>query len=116
VVVSSTIATLAFEVSNKKDVKDGVIAYRIAAHAANLAEGYPGAQYRDHALSKALKFTRRRNLREAPERDCAESQSQQSKPSIVSKLLNTAGLPCCCGWSSAQPLSDELFPPLVPRL
>ena len=38
---------------NKKDVKDGVIAYKIAAHAADLAKGHPGAQYRDNAFSKA---------------------------------------------------------------
>src|SRR5438309_17388 len=38
---------------NKKDVKDGVIAYKIAAHAADLAKGHPGAQSRDDALSKA---------------------------------------------------------------
>jgi len=38
---------------NKKDVKDGIIAYKIAAHAADLAKGHPGAQQRDNALSKA---------------------------------------------------------------
>ena len=38
---------------NKKDVKDGVIAYKIAAHAADLGKGHPGAQYRDNAISKA---------------------------------------------------------------
>jgi phosphomethylpyrimidine synthase len=38
---------------NKKDVKDVVIAYKIAAHAADLAKGHPGAQYRDNALSKS---------------------------------------------------------------
>ncbi|WP_051292763.1 phosphomethylpyrimidine synthase ThiC [Olivibacter sitiensis] len=38
---------------NKKDVKDGVITYKLAAHAADLAKGHPGAQYRDNALSKA---------------------------------------------------------------
>ena len=38
---------------NKKDVKDGVIAYKIAAHAADVAKGHPGAQYRDNAISKA---------------------------------------------------------------
>jgi len=38
---------------NKKDVKDGVIAYKIAAHAADLAKGHPGAQSWDDALSKA---------------------------------------------------------------
>jgi phosphomethylpyrimidine synthase len=38
---------------NKKDVKDGVIAYKIAAHAADLAKGHPGARLWDDALSKA---------------------------------------------------------------
>jgi phosphomethylpyrimidine synthase len=38
---------------NRQDVKDGVIAYKIAAHAADLAKGHPGAQARDDALSKA---------------------------------------------------------------
>ena len=37
----------------KKDVKDGIITYKIAAHAADLAKGQPGAQSRDNALSKA---------------------------------------------------------------
>jgi phosphomethylpyrimidine synthase len=38
---------------NKEDVKVGVITYKLAAHAADLAKGHPGAQYRDNALSKA---------------------------------------------------------------
>ncbi len=38
---------------NKDDVKAGIIAYKIAAHAADLAKGHPGAQIRDNALSKA---------------------------------------------------------------
>jgi phosphomethylpyrimidine synthase len=38
---------------NKDDVKTGVITYKIAAHAADLAKGHPGAQIRDNALSKA---------------------------------------------------------------
>jgi len=38
---------------NKADVKDGIITYKIAAHAADLAKGHPGAQIRDNALSKA---------------------------------------------------------------
>jgi len=38
---------------DKDDVKDGIIAYKIAAHAADLAKGHPGAQIRDNALSKA---------------------------------------------------------------
>ncbi|MCC6516397.1 MAG: phosphomethylpyrimidine synthase ThiC [Chitinophagales bacterium] len=38
---------------NKEDVRVGVITYKLAAHAADLAKGHPGAQYRDNALSKA---------------------------------------------------------------
>jgi phosphomethylpyrimidine synthase len=38
---------------DKNDVKDGIMAYKIAAHAADLAKGHPGAQIRDNALSKA---------------------------------------------------------------
>lgn len=38
---------------NKQDVREGIIAYKIAAHAADLAKGHPGAQLRDNALSKA---------------------------------------------------------------
>jgi phosphomethylpyrimidine synthase len=38
---------------DKQDVRDGIIAYKIAAHAADLAKGHPGAQARDNALSKA---------------------------------------------------------------
>ncbi len=38
---------------NKKDVKDGLMAYKIAAHAADIAKGHPGSQLRDNALSKA---------------------------------------------------------------
>ena len=42
-----------FGLPNKDDVKVGVITYKLAAHAADLAKGHPGAQYRDNALSKA---------------------------------------------------------------
>ncbi|MEX3606051.1 MAG: phosphomethylpyrimidine synthase ThiC [Burkholderia sp.] len=38
---------------NKDDVKEGIITYKLAAHAADLAKGHPGAQVRDNALSKA---------------------------------------------------------------
>ncbi|OBS09603.1 phosphomethylpyrimidine synthase ThiC [Acidihalobacter prosperus] len=38
---------------NKQDVRDGIITYKIAAHAADVAKGFPGAQLRDNALSKA---------------------------------------------------------------
>src|SRR5439155_16114703 len=38
---------------DKQDVRDGIIAYKIAAHAADLAKGFPGTQLQDNALSKA---------------------------------------------------------------
>jgi phosphomethylpyrimidine synthase len=38
---------------NKEDVREGIVSYKIAAHAADLAKGWPGAQWRDNALSKA---------------------------------------------------------------
>ncbi len=38
---------------NKHDVREGIVTYKIAAHAADLAKGHPGAQYRDNAISKA---------------------------------------------------------------
>jgi phosphomethylpyrimidine synthase len=48
-----TLGPLVTDVAPRQDVKDGVIAYKIAAHAADLAKGHPGAQLRDDALSKA---------------------------------------------------------------
>jgi phosphomethylpyrimidine synthase len=38
---------------NKQDVREGIVTYKIAAHAADLAKGHPGAQARDNAMSKA---------------------------------------------------------------
>ena len=71
---------------NKKDVKDGVIAYKIAAHAADLAKGHPGAQYRDNAISKArFEFrwedqfnlvARSRNRARVPRRNSAAGRRQ----------------------------------------
>ncbi|MDZ5470194.1 phosphomethylpyrimidine synthase ThiC [Bacillus sp. 31A1R] len=56
---------------NKNDVREGVIAYKIAAHAADLAKGHPGAQVRDNALSKArfeFRWNDQFNLSLDPER------------------------------------------------
>lgn len=56
---------------NKEDVREGVIAYKIAAHAADLAKGHPGAQNRDDALSKArfeFRWNDQFNLSLDPER------------------------------------------------
>ncbi len=59
---------------NKEDVKEGVIAYKIAAHAADLAKGHPAAQKRDDALSKArfeFRWRDQFNLSLDPERALA---------------------------------------------
>ena len=71
---------------NKNDVKDGIMAYKIAAHAADLAKGHPGAQIRDNALSKArfeFRWEDQFNLgldpdkaREFPRRDAAAGRRQ----------------------------------------
>jgi phosphomethylpyrimidine synthase len=56
---------------NRDDVREGVVAYKIAAHAADLAKGHPGAQYRDNALSKArfeFRWNDQFNLSLDPER------------------------------------------------
>ena len=50
---SFTINKRDIHISDKEDVRTGVITYKIAAHAADLAKGHPGAQVRDNALSKA---------------------------------------------------------------
>lgn len=66
---------------DREDVRQGVVAYRIAAHAADLAKGHPGAQYRDNALSKArfeFRWDDQFNLSLDPER--ARSFHDQTLP------------------------------------
>jgi phosphomethylpyrimidine synthase len=66
---------------DKQDVKEGVIAYKIAAHAADLAKGHPGAQWRDNALSKArfeFRWNDQFNLSLAP--DTARDFHDQTLP------------------------------------
>src|SRR5258707_6698556 len=80
---------------NKKDVKDGVIAYKIAAHAADLAKGHPGAQYRDNALSKArfeFRWEDQSNLSLAPE--VARESHDEPLPQEGAKLAHFCSM---CG-------------------
>src|SRR5947207_9157731 len=80
---------------NKKDVKDGVIAYKIAAHAADLAKGHPGAQYRDNALSKArfeFRWEDQFNLSLDPE--VAREYHDETLPQEGSKLAHFCSM---CG-------------------
>ncbi|MDE3125540.1 MAG: phosphomethylpyrimidine synthase ThiC [Bacteroidota bacterium] len=80
---------------NKKDVKDGVITYKIAAHAADLAKGHPGAQYRDNALSKArfeFRWEDQFNLSLDP--DTARSFHDETLPADAAKIAHFCSM---CG-------------------
>lgn len=71
---------------NKKDVKDGVIAYKIAAHAADLAKGHPAAQLRDNAISKArFEFRWNDQFNLALDPDTAREFHDQTLPSEHAK-------------------------------
>ncbi|MGD1020301.1 MAG: phosphomethylpyrimidine synthase ThiC [Verrucomicrobiia bacterium] len=80
---------------NKKDVKDGVIAYKIAAHAADLAKGHPGAKLRDDALSKArfeFRWEDQFNLSLDP--DTAREYHDETLPAEGAKLAHFCSM---CG-------------------
>ncbi|GAC1349357.1 MAG: phosphomethylpyrimidine synthase ThiC [Ktedonobacteraceae bacterium] len=80
---------------NKQDVKDGVIAYKIAAHAADLAKGHPGAQDRDDALSKArfeFRWVDQFNLSLDPE--TARSFHDETLPAMPAKTAHFCSM---CG-------------------
>ncbi|HZL43423.1 MAG TPA: phosphomethylpyrimidine synthase ThiC [Verrucomicrobiae bacterium] len=80
---------------NRDDVKNGVIAYKIAAHAADLAKGHPAARYRDDALSKArfeFRWEDQFNLSLDPE--TARSFHDQTLPQDSAKLAHFCSM---CG-------------------
>src|SRR5258707_2875460 len=80
---------------NKKDVKDGIMAYKIAAHAADLAKGHPGAQLRDNALSKArfeFRWADQFNLSLDPEK--AQSYHDETLPQEGAKTAHVCSM---CG-------------------
>lgn len=80
---------------NKNDVREGVIAYKIAAHAADLAKGHPGAQVRDDALSKArfeFRWHDQFNLSLDPER--ALSYHDETLPAEAAKVAHFCSM---CG-------------------
>jgi phosphomethylpyrimidine synthase len=80
---------------NKQDVKDGVIAYKIAAHAADLAKGHPGAQDRDNALSLArfeFRWNDQFNLSLDP--DTARSYHDETLPAAPAKTAHFCSM---CG-------------------
>jgi phosphomethylpyrimidine synthase len=80
---------------DKNDVKEGIIAYKIAAHAADLAKGHPGAQVRDNALSKSrfeFRWEDQFNLSLDPER--AREFHDQTLPKEGHKLAHFCSM---CG-------------------
>lgn len=80
---------------NKKDVKDGIITYKIAAHAADLAKGHSGAQVRDNALSKArfeFRWDDQFNLSLDP--DTARSMHDETLPKEAHKSAHFCSM---CG-------------------
>ncbi|MCS6991694.1 MAG: phosphomethylpyrimidine synthase ThiC [Chitinophagales bacterium] len=92
---------------NKKDVKDGVIAYKIAAHAADLAKGFPGAQLRDNVLSKArfeFRWNDQFNLSLDP--DTARAFHDETLPSENAKLAHFCSMcgPRFCSMKITQEL------------
>jgi len=94
---------------NKKDVKDGVITYKIAAHAADLAKGHPGAQYRDNALSKArfeFRWNDQFNLSLDP--DTAREFHDETLPSENAKVAHFCSMcgPHFCSMKITQEVRD----------
>ncbi|MCE7063709.1 phosphomethylpyrimidine synthase ThiC [Dyadobacter sp. CY326] len=94
---------------NKKDVKDGVITYKIAAHAADLAKGHPGAQYRDNALSKArfeFRWEDQFNLSLDPE--TAKSFHDETLPAEGAKIAHFCSMcgPNFCSMKITQDVRD----------
>jgi phosphomethylpyrimidine synthase len=80
---------------NKKDVKDGVIAYKIAAHAADLAKGHPGAKLRDDALSKArFEFRWEDQFNLSLDHETAREFHDETLPAEGSKLAHFCSM---CG-------------------
>ncbi|WP_435873866.1 phosphomethylpyrimidine synthase ThiC [Polycladomyces subterraneus] len=84
---------------NKDDVKEGVIAYKIAAHAADLAKGHPGAQKRDDALSKArfeFRWIDQFNLSLDPERAMAfHDETLPAEPAKTAHFCSMCGPKFC---------------------
>jgi phosphomethylpyrimidine synthase len=94
---------------NKKDVKDGVIAYKIAAHAADMAKGHPGARLRDDVLSKArfeFRWEDQFNLSLDP--DTAREFHDETLPAEGAKLAHFCSMcgPHFCSMKITQDVRD----------
>lgn len=95
---------------NLDDVREGVITYKIAAHAADLAKGFPGAQVRDDALSKAryeFRWKDQFNLSLDPERAKQfYMESRRNAPDADDKFCTMCG-PNFCAMRISQNIADE---------
>ncbi len=94
---------------NKDDVKAGIIAYKIAAHAADLAKGHPGAQIRDNALSKArfeFRWNDQFNLGLDP--DTAKAYHDETLPKESMKVAHFCSMcgPHFCSMKITQDVRD----------
>ena len=94
---------------DKNDVKDGIMAYKIAAHAADLAMGHPGAQIRDNALSKArfeFRWDDQFNLGLDP--DKAKEFHDETLPQEGAKLAHFCSMcgPHFCSMKITQDVRD----------
>ncbi len=94
---------------NKDDVKDGIITYKLAAHAADLAKGHPAAQLRDNALSKArfeFRWEDQFNLSLDP--DKAREYHDQTLPKEAHKVAHFCSMcgPNFCSMKITQDIRD----------
>ena len=94
---------------NKKDVKDGIITYKIAAHAADLAKGHPGAQLRDNALSKArFEFRWQDQFNLSLDPDTAQEFHDETLPKESAKSAHFCSMcgPHFCSMNITQEVRD----------
>ncbi|PRP96552.1 Phosphomethylpyrimidine synthase [Enhygromyxa salina] len=94
---------------DRQDVKDGVIAYKIAAHAADLAKGHPGAQDRDDALSKArFEFRWRDQFNLSLDPETAKDFHDQTLPADPAKTAHFCSMcgPHFCSMKLTQDVRD----------
>src|ERR1019366_5709894 len=94
---------------NKQDVREGIVTYNIAAHAADLAKGHPGAQIRDNAMSKArFEFGWEDQFNIALDPEKARSFHDETLPKHSSKVAHFCSMcgPHFCSMKISQDVRD----------
>lgn len=95
---------------NKEDVKQGLITYKIAAHAADLAKGHPGAQIRDNALSKArFEFRWQDQFNLALDPETARAYHDETLPQAAGKVAHFCSMcgPKFCSMKISQEVREH---------